>query len=91
MRPVIVGVMVSPNSSVAIIISTSGSVLDHPAVCNIPDARIVEADFAAAETVCCAALRLSHECSREELQAGLRVWAGARGWSVAVAPCPESG
>jgi hypothetical protein len=83
--------MVSCNLSIVILVSAGGSLLDRLAVRNVPGSRIVEADFAAAETVCCAALRLSHECTREELQAGLREWAGARGWSVAVAPCPESG
>ena len=83
--------MVSSNHSIVIFLNASGSVLDKLAVCNIPGVRIVEADFAAGETVCCAALQLSHDCSRKELQVSLRAWAVARGWSVAVAPGPETG
>jgi hypothetical protein len=83
--------MVSSNHSIVILVNASGSVLDGLSVCNIPGGRIVEADFAANETVCCAALRLAHDCPREELQVRLRAWAGGRGWSVAVAPGPESG
>jgi len=83
--------MVSAGHSLVILVSAGGSLLDRLAVSSLPGGRILEADFAAAETACCAALRLSHDCSREELQAGLRVWAGARGWLVAVAPAPESG
>ena len=83
--------MVFSNHSIVILVNASGSVLDKLAVCNIPGVRIAEADFAASETVCCAALQLSHDCSREELQVRLRAWAEARGWSVAVAPGPETG
>jgi hypothetical protein len=83
--------MVLRDHSIVILVSASGSVLDGLAVQTIPAGRIVEADFAATETVCCAALQLSHDCSREELQVRLRAWARARGWMVAVAPGPETG
>ncbi len=83
-------VMSATNLSVAIIVSAGGAVLDHWAVSEMPECRVMGADFEASDTACCAAVRLSHRCSRAELQRGLRTWAAARGWSVAVAPCPES-
>lgn len=83
-------VMGATNLSVAIIVSAGGAVLDHWALREMPQCRVIGAEFEASNTACCAAVRLSHRCSRAELQRGLRTWAGGRGWSVAVAPCPES-
>ncbi len=78
------------NLSVAIIVSAGGAVLDDWALREMPECRVIGADFEASDTACCVAIRLSHQCSRAELQHGLRSWAKARGWSVAVAPCLES-
>ena len=83
--------MDSNHTSVAIIISAGGSVLDNRSLHDLPLARPLEADFATAELATCVALRLEHACSREELRRGLNSWASARGWSVAVAPVRRSG
>ncbi len=82
--------VMSCNLSVAVIVNAGGAVLDDRALCDMPECRVIEADFEASDTACCVAIRLSHQCSRTELQRGLRTWAGARGWSVAVAPYPKS-
>ena len=78
-------------TSVAIILSAGGVVLDSRALRDLPLARLLEVDFAVAELATCVAIRLEHACSREELRRGLNSWASARGWSVAVAPVRMSG
>lgn len=87
----ILGAMASPELSIVIIVSAGGAVLDEAAVRDVPGGRVVEVDIAAAELGWCAALRMAHDCSREDLGRVLRTWAGARGWSVAVASGAGSG
>ena len=77
--------------STAVIISAGGAVLDDRALRDIPGCDAIEADFVVADSACCVALRVSHECSREQLREWLGAWARARGWSLAVAPDPRSG
>jgi hypothetical protein len=83
--------MAFPDQSIVIIVSAGGAVLDEAAVRDVPGGRLVEVDIAAAEVGWCAALRMAHDCPREELGRALRAWAGARGWSVAVASGAGSG
>ena len=65
--------------------------LDDRALRDIPCCEAITADFVVADSACCVALRVSHECSREQLRESLGAWARARGWSLAVAPNPRSG
>jgi len=77
--------------STAVIISAGGAVLDDRALRDIPCCEAITADFVVADSACCVALRVSHECSREQLREWLGAWARARGWSLAVAPDPGRG
>ncbi len=73
-------------SSIAVILSTGGAVLDLEALTDMPQARVVQADVATGEKAACVAATLEHECSQNELREALKVWAAGRGWSVTVAP-----
>ncbi len=75
----------------AVIVSAGGVVLDDRALRDIPLGRVLATDFAVADLASCVAVRLRHDCSRAQLRSGLRRWASARGWSIAVAPVRGSG
>jgi len=66
-------------------------VLDDRALRDIPCCEAITADFVVADSACCVALRVSHECSRKQLREWLGAWARARGWLLAVAPDPGRG
>lgn len=83
--------MAEPRWSVAVILSRGGAVLDARALGELPLARIVRAEFAAGERAACAALTLEHACSMGRLTDALRPWAGARGWSITIAPLVRGG
>lgn len=72
--------------SVAVILNVGGSVLDWGALGDVPQGRVVRAEFACGERAACVAATVEHECPPSELVVALRRWAAGRGWSVTVAP-----
>jgi hypothetical protein len=72
--------------SVAVILSAGGAELDLPALADLPQGRLVRAEFARSERAACVAATLEHQCPLDELVSALRPWAAGRGWSVTVAP-----
>ena len=74
--------------SIAVILSAGGAILDLQALGDIPRAKVVKAQFALGERAGCAAATLEHDCHTGELLPDLKRWAGARGWSVTIAPLP---
>lgn len=75
-----------PHQSVAVILNVNGAVLDWDALADLPEARLLRAEFARGERAGCVAATLEHECEAADLAAALRRWAACRGWSVTVAP-----
>lgn len=75
-----------PQQSYAVILSAGGAVLDLAALGDLPEARVVHAEFAWGERAACAAATLEHDCSPGELLGALKPWAASRGWSVTIAP-----
>jgi hypothetical protein len=73
------------NSSIAVILSTGGAILDLEALTDMPRARVVQADLAKGENAACVAATVEHECSERDLREALKVWAAGRGWTVTVA------
>jgi hypothetical protein len=74
------------HSSIAVILSTGGAILDLEALTDMPQARVVQADLATGEKAACVAATVEHECSQTDLREALKAWAAGRGWSVTVAP-----
>ncbi|MFQ5703942.1 MAG: hypothetical protein ACE5HT_07965 [Gemmatimonadales bacterium] len=76
-------------SSIAVILNAGGAALDLAALRDIPEGRLVKAEFAASERASCVAATVQHECSDRDFVGALRTWAHGRGWSVAVASSAE--
>jgi len=74
------------HSSIVVILSAGGSILDLEALADMPQARVVQANLASGEKAACVAATLEHDCSQADLREALKVWAAGRGWSVTVAP-----
>ena len=81
--------MAEGDASIAVILSSGGAALDMRAMCDLPRAKLIRAEFAWGERVACATATLEHECDRTELLAALKGWAAGRGWLVTVAPLPR--
>jgi hypothetical protein len=77
--------------SVAVILNAGGMVLDLHSLGDLPQGRVVRAEFAWGERAVCVAATLEHECPSGELTDALRQWAAGRGWSVTVAPLNGGG
>ena len=71
--------------SIAVILSAGGATLDVAALADVPNSRVVRAEFARGDHAVCVAATLEHECESSELLRALRPWAASRGWSVTVA------
>ncbi len=71
--------------------SAGGAHLDIGTVRDIPVGTIVRAQIAVGDSAACVAATVVHECETIELARALRPWAGARGWSVTVAPLTNGG
>lgn len=80
-----------PHRSIAVLLSAGGATLDRSALTDVPLARVLGAEFAWGERAACATATLEHDCDLVTLLHSLRAWAGARGWSVTVAPLPGGG
>ena len=78
-------------AAVAVILSAGGAALDLEALRDLPGATVVRAEVAAGDRAVCVSATLEHDCGLAELRAAVRVWAGARGWVVAVAPLAQPG
>ena len=75
----------------AVILNVGGMTLDWRALGDLPQGRVVRAEFAWGERSACVAATLEHECPAGELVDALKCWAAGRGWSVTVAPLAEHG
>lgn len=76
--------------SIAVILSAGGAELDPRTLSDLPCARIVRVEFAWGGRSACVAATVEHDVSPAVLLARLGPWAARRGWSVTIAPLPNT-